>query len=47
MGGGGEGDNFDILGGSQKNEYFWGMEIFVDIFGGLPLYWTIFGVILG
>ena len=26
--------NFIILGGFQKNEYFWGYGDFVDIFGG-------------
>ena len=26
--------NFNILGGVQKNEYFWGYEDFVGIFGG-------------
>ena len=26
--------NLTILGGFQKNEYFWGYEDFVDIFGG-------------
>ena len=26
--------NFNILGGFQKTEYFWGYEDFVDIFGG-------------
>ena len=25
---------FDIFGGFQKNEYFWGYEVFVDIFWG-------------
>ena len=25
---------FNIFGGFQKNEYFWGLEAFVDIFGG-------------
>ena len=26
--------NFNIVGGFQKYEYFWGYEDFVDIFGG-------------
>ena len=26
--------NFNIFGDFQKNEYFWGYEDFVDIFGG-------------
>ena len=26
--------NFRIFGGFQKNEYFWGYEEIVDIFGG-------------
>ena len=26
--------NFNILGGFQKNEYFWGYEDFADIFWG-------------
>ena len=25
--------NFNIYGGFQKNEYFWGYEIFVDFLG--------------
>ena len=34
--------NFNIFGGFQKNEYFWGYEDFVDIFGGSSQNWTIF-----
>ena len=34
--------NFNIFGGFQKTEYFWGYEDFVDIFGGTAQNWTIF-----
>ena len=38
--------NFNIfLGGGgrgQKNKYFWGYEVFVDIFGGSSQNWTSF-----
>ena len=34
--------NFNIFGGFQKNEYFWGYENFVDIFLGSSQYWTSF-----
>ena len=34
--------NFNIFGGFQKNEYFWGYEDFVDIFWGSSQNWTIF-----
>ena len=34
--------NFIIFGGFQKNEYFWGYEDFVDIFGGSSQNWTKF-----
>ena len=32
--------NFNIFGGFQKNEYFWGYEDFVDIFGGSSRNWA-------
>ena len=34
--------SFNIFGGFQKNEYFWGYEDFVDIFWGSSQNWTIF-----
>ena len=34
--------NFNIFGGFQKNEYFLGYEIFVDIFLGSSQNWTSF-----
>ena len=34
--------NFNIFLGFQKNDYFWGYEDFVDIFGGSLQNWTIF-----
>ena len=34
--------NFNIFGGFQKTEYFWGYEDFVDIFEGSSQNWTIF-----
>ena len=34
--------NFNIFGGFQKNEYFWGYEDFVDIFWESLQNWTIF-----
>ena len=33
--------NFNIFGGFQKNEYFWGMKILWIFFGGSPQNWTI------
>ena len=34
--------DFNIFGGfHKKNEYFWGYEDFVDIFGGSSQNWTI------
>ena len=37
--------NLNISGGFQKNEYFWGYEDFVDIFGGQHKIGLYFGVI--
>ena len=37
--------NFNIFGGFQKNEYFWGYEDFVDIFGGSSQDWASLRVI--
>ena len=34
--------NFNIFGGFQKNEYFFGYEHFVDIFYGSSQNWTSF-----
>ena len=37
--------NFNIFGGFKKNEYFWGYEDFVDIFGGSSQNWASLRVI--
>ena len=37
--------NFNIFWGFQKNEYFWGYEDFVDIFGGSSQNWASLRVI--
>ena len=37
--------NFNIFGGFQKNEYFWGYENFTDIFWGHPKIEIVLGFI--